>query len=132
MRRRRRRCTECKELFQADPRAGKRQRACSQEKCQKKRRQKTQRKWRERNPDYPRARRLLVRSVTARAADGGRGEGAPRRPAPLSVPAVLRCLPWDLAQDEIGVQITDFIAVCLCLVVRLVKDQMRQQVVDSS
>ena len=127
MRRRRRRCAACGELFQANPRVRGRQRTCSRSDCQQKRRRETQRKWRERNPDYFVDRRLRVRALAARAAESrqvGRVDGLARRPAPLRVPAELRCLPWDLAQDEIGVQTTDFIAVLACLLVHLMKDQI--------
>lgn len=136
MRRRRRRCTVCGELFRADRRVGARQRTCSRAECQQERRQETQGRWRERNPDYFMDRRLRVRSLAARAAaesrQTGRAAGVTRRPAPLAVPAELRRIPWDLAQDEIGVQVTDFVAVVACLLVRIAKDQRRHQVVDSS
>jgi hypothetical protein len=135
MRSRRRRCTVCGELFRADRRVGPRQRACSRPECQQERRKKTQGKWRERNPDYFIDRRLRVRALAARAAQSrqaGPADGSARRPSPLLVPAELRRLPWDLAQDEIGVQVTDFIAVVACLLVRIAKDQRRSQVVDSS
>lgn len=128
MRRRRRRCTVCGELFRADPRVGPRQRACSQPECQQKRRQETQGKWRKCNPDYFVDRRLRVRALAACAAQSpavGRAEESARRPAPLRVPAQLGRIPWDFAQDEIGVQVTDFIAVVACLLVRLAKDQRR-------
>jgi hypothetical protein len=48
------------------------------------------------------------------------------------MPGELRRIPWDLAQDEIGVQATDFLGVVACLLLRLVKDQRRRQVLDSS
>jgi hypothetical protein len=76
-----------------------------------------------------------MRAVAARAAERrpvGRSEELARRPAPLVVPRELRRIPWDLAQDEIGVQATDFLAVVACLLVRIVKDQRRRQVFDSS
>lgn len=135
MRRRRRHCTVCGELFRADPRVGPRQRACSRPECQQERRKKTQGKWRERNPEYFVDRRLRARALAARAAESrqtGRADGPARRPAPLLVPSELRRIPWDLAQDEIGVQATDFIALVACLLVRIAKDQRRRQVVDSS
>ena len=136
MRRRRRRCTVCGELFEADPRVGRRQRACSRLECQQERRKQTQSKWRKRNPEYFVDRRLRARALAARGSEGrqvgpaDRLEG--RRPAPLGVPSELRPIPWDLAQDEIGVQVTDFLAVVACLLVRIAKDQRRRQVVDSA
>ena len=135
MRRRRRRCTVCGELFQSDPRVGPRQRACSRPECQQKRRKETQDNWRERNPDYFVDRRLRMRALAARTAESsqvGRADGSVRRPAPLGVPAPLRRIPWELAQDEIGVQATDFIAVVACLLVRMAKDQRMPQAVDSA
>jgi hypothetical protein len=135
MRRRRRRCTVCGELFRADLRVGKRQRVCGRVECQQERRRETQGSWRERNADYFVDRRLRLRAVAARAAEGNQGRQADestRRPAPLAVPAELRRIPWDLAQDEIGVQVTDFVAVVACLLVRIAKDQRRYQVIDSS
>jgi hypothetical protein len=130
MRRRRRRCTVCGELFQADRRVGTRQRACSRAECQRQRRQQTQRKWRQRHPDYFVDRRLRRRAAQARAAQSSPERA--RRPPPLAVPGELRPIPWDLAQDEIGVQVTDFLAVMACLLVRSMNDQRLQQVVDSS
>lgn len=136
MRRRRRRCTVCGELFQADRRVGARQRTCSRTECQQERRRKTQSRWRERNPDYFMDLRLRVRALAARAAaenrPSGQGARVTRRPAPLAVPPELREIPWNLAQDEIGVQVTDFIAVVACLLVRIAKDQRASQALDSS
>jgi hypothetical protein len=136
MRSRRRRCTVCGDLFRADPRVGSRQRACSRPECQQERRKETQGKWRECNPDYFVDRRLRQRALAARAAaesrQSGRVAGVTRRPAPLAVPPELRQIPWNLAQDEIGVQVTDFLAVVACLLLRIAKDQRRHQVVDSS
>jgi len=137
MRRRRRRCKVCGELFLADPRVGERQRACSQQKCQQERRRETLAGWRERNPDYFVDRRLRLRAAATRAAEASAGEtigraARSRRPAPLAVPVELRRIPWDLAQDEIGVQVTDFLAVVACLLVRIAKDQRLRQVIDSS
>jgi hypothetical protein len=135
MRRRRRRCTVCGELFRADRRVGVRQRTCSRVECQQERRRETQGKWRERNPDYFVDRRLRARALAARAAQSGpagRASGVTRRPAPLAVPPELRRIPWNLAQDEIGVQVTDFLAVVACLLLRIAKDQRRAQTIDSS
>jgi hypothetical protein len=136
MRRRRRRCTVCGELFRADRRVGARQRTCSRAACQQERRRETQGNWRQRNPDYFMDRRLRMRSLAARAATesgpSGRAAGVTRRPAPLAVPLELRQIPWTLAQDEIGVQVTDFLAVVACLLVRIAKDQRRAQTIDSS
>lgn len=136
MRRRRRRCEVCQELFSADRRVGNRQRVCGRESCQRERRRRTQAAWRQRNPDYFVDRRLRERALAARAAEPvGRRLVAGRlvcRPPPLRVPVELRRIPWDLAQDEIGVQVTDFLAVVACLLLRVAKDQRERQVVDST
>jgi len=81
-------------------------------------------------------RRLRLRAVAAREAaesrQAGQVGGVTRRPAPLAVPPELRQIPWNLAQDEIGVQTTDFLAVVACLLVRIAKDQRVRQAIDSS
>jgi hypothetical protein len=75
---------------------GARQRACSRA-CQAARKKTTQAAWTKDNPDYFVARRMKQRAA------------AERRPAPLRMPAPLDRLPWDVAQDEFGVQQTDFL-----------------------
>lgn len=53
-----------------------------------------------------------------------------RRPEPLWVPAALRRVPWDLAQDEIGIPATDFLALTARLLVGVVKDQITGKGLD--
>lgn len=53
-----------------------------------------------------------------------------RPPEPLAVPRPLDRLPWEVAQDEFGVQGADFIGKLGRLLVRHAKDQMRAQVLD--
>lgn len=48
-----------------------------------------------------------------------------RRPEPLGVPSTLASIPWDLAQDEIGVVATDLLALLGLLLLRLAKDQSK-------
>lgn len=112
---------------------GSRQRACGNATCQKKRRSKTQAAWRARNADSILRRRLRQRADDARAADEAvedprkrreAGQYEVRRPEPLWVPAALRRIPWDLAQDEIGIPATDFLALTARLLVGAVKDQI--------
>lgn len=52
MRRRRKRCRYCAELFRPDPRVGKRQRACSKSDCQSRRQAKNREDWLGRHPGY--------------------------------------------------------------------------------
>lgn len=108
-----------------------RQRACGKRACQQERRQKTQASWRSENPEYFLRRRLQRRAAAARAAEDAvedpkkleaSGEDV-RRPLPLAMPRILAPIPWDLAQDEIGVAATDFLAVTARLLVQVVQDQ---------
>ena len=112
---------------------GSRQRACGKRACQEKRREKTQAEWRSENPEYFLRRRLQRRANAARAAEEAvedpkqlraSGGGEVRRPGPLRVPRVLARIPWELAQDEIGVAATDFLAVTARLLVKVAQDQI--------
>jgi hypothetical protein len=96
---RKRPCTICRRWFQPDPRVGARQRACTRPECQASRRVKTQASWRKRNADYFVERRMKQRSM------------AEPRPPPLRMRAPLDRLPWDVAQDEFGVQGADFLGI---------------------
>ena len=129
----RRPCRICGRWFHPDPRVGSRQRACGSRACQGERRKRTQAAWRARNPEYFLRRRLQRRAGAARAAEEavenpkklqvGEGEGEVRRPEPMKVPRVLAPIPWDLAQDEIGVAATDFLVVTARLLVKVAQDQ---------
>jgi hypothetical protein len=115
-----RRCPFCTKHFRPDPRQGSRQRVCSGEDCQRKRRAKTQASWRARNPDYPASSQLKKRSAQAAAAKAGQRDQATGEPIclpdPLPVPQALEMIPWSLAQEEIGVRAADFLAlVATCL-----------------
>src|SRR5688572_30350777 len=98
---RKRPCSICRRWFQPDARVGDRQWACSLAECQAARRTKTQASWRAANPDYFAARRISERAKQR--------EEAKRAPPPLRVPSPLDRLPWDVAQDEFGVQGADFL-----------------------
>jgi len=50
-----------------------------------------------------------------------------RRPPPLRLPGVLGRLPWDLAQDEIGVQATDWIGLVAGVLLGVAKDEIVQK-----
>jgi len=77
-----------------DPRVKSRQRTCGQPECRRSRHRKTDRAWHAQHPDYDRGRRLQKKLEQAAQ------KGAPKRPA--EVP--LSGLPWDVVQDEIGIQ----------------------------
>ena len=113
-----------------NPRVGDRQRVCSDPKCQKERKRRTQADWFGRNPDYYRKRRMKKRAEAERAAKESIKRGdpeVPEWPEPPQVPKFLQGLPWEYAQDQIGVQVTDFIAVLALLIARRVQDQIRLQ-----
>lgn len=117
---RRKRCCICRLGFWPDQRVAERQRACGKAECQKARRAQTQAAWRAKNPDYFRERRLQKRWADAKAAQRALGavaagrhaevpEWAVRAPPLLRIPPELRRVPWDLAQAEIGVAVTDLL-----------------------
>jgi len=116
---RKRPCSICRHWFRPNPRVGVRQRACGRAECQAARRRQTQAAWRARNPDYFIARRIQERGALA------------RRPEPLRLPAPLGQLPWDLAQDQFGVQGADFIGVMGALLLHATQDQFRAYRLDS-
>lgn len=91
---------------------------CSSPDCQATRRKKTQSSWRARNPDYFTARRLEERAAQVPP------------PSPLRVPSPLDRLPWDLAQDQFGVQGADFLGVFGRILVEVAQDQRLAQVTE--
>ena len=112
-------CSICHRWFRPDARVGKRQRACGRADCQAAHRRKTQAVWRARNPDYFLAHRLQKRSAEK------------QRLEPLRLPAPLSRLPWDVAQDEFGVQGADFLGVMGKVVLRAAQSEFRGHVADS-
>src|SRR5664279_4088661 len=111
-------CSICRRWFRPDPRVGGRQHVCGTPECQTERRQKTQARWRRRNPGYAIAWRMDRRAAGT------------EEPEPLRMPAPLNQLPWDVAKDQFGVQGADFIAVMGALMVRSAKDQIRAYLPD--
>jgi hypothetical protein len=88
--------------------------------CQVARRRKKQKQWRERNPDYFIAHRILDRGKADRA------------PEPLRLPRPLSQLPWDIAQFEFGVKGTDFIGVLSTVLLRDAQFQFEVYLTDSA
>lgn len=111
-------CCICRRWFRPDPRIGSRQRACRNPDCRSARQKKMQRRWRERNPDYFIARRIL---------DRGKQD---RMPEPLRLPPPLNRLPWDIAQSEFESQGADFIGVMGALLLRNAQSQFRAYLAD--
>jgi hypothetical protein len=112
-------CSICRRWFRPDPRVGKRQRACGRADCQAVHRRKMQKAWRARNPDYFLARRMQERGK----------EKQP--PEPLRLPMPLNRLPWDVAQDEFGVQGADFLGVMGKVLLQAAQFEFRADPVDS-
>ena len=110
---RKRPCCICRRWFRPNPRVGKRQKACSNPECQRLRRKKNQKSWRDRNPDYG-----LAWRIDKKANDEQKAREPPAATAPLDR------LPWDLAKDEFGVQGAEFIGSFGRLLRQDVKDQM--------
>lgn len=112
-------CAFCRKWFQPDVRVGQRQVACGSDECMRRRRARAQAAWLARQPDYFVARRIQER---ARRTEEG------RPCTPLRVPAPLDRLPWDLAQDEFGVQGADFMGILGRVLVRHAQDEIASQV----
>ena len=98
---------------------GRRQRACGKDECQAARRVQTQKRWRDQNPDY---------FIGRRIEDRGNQN---RTPEPLQLPPPLNQLPWDIAQDQFGVQGTDFIGHFGIVLLQAAQDQFKAYVVES-
>jgi len=110
-------CRICGKWFWPDPRVGQRQRTCTAEECQCKRRARTQAAWRRANPEYAIAYRLQKR-----AAVPERERPEARHPPPMDR------LPWDLAKDEFKAQGSDFLEAFGQVILTRVKDEIREQV----
>ena len=93
-------CLECRRWFQPNPRVGDRQRTCGSAECSRARHRRKDRDWHARNPSYDRARRWQNALQKARESD----QITPPWQPPLAG------VPWEVAQDAIGVQATVIIA----------------------
>lgn len=89
---RKRPCRECGKWFQPNARAGKRQRSCGGEACQRARHRRACAAWHARHPSYDVERRLRDR-VRREAV------GAPLNRDPLAA------IVWDAARDAVGVEV---------------------------
>jgi len=114
-------CSICRKWFEVDPRVGDRQRVCSGAECQRKRRARSQAAWLAGQPDYFVARRIAKRAE--RKEESGRDVAPMRAP-----PGPMTKLPWQLVQDEFGVQVGDFLWQFWKVLTRHVQDEMRSQV----
>ena len=110
-------CRFCRRWFWPDQRVGARQRACSAEECQRKRRAETQASWQRCNPEYG-----ITYRMQKRAALPERERPASRHPPPLDR------LPWDLAKDQFEAQGCEFMEVFARVLLAGAKDEIRGEV----
>ena len=92
---RKRPCRICRKWFTPHPRAGKRQRVCSETRCQSERHRRACEGWRGRNPDYDREDRLRRRLIRTEELKTSAGLSADP----------LRRIDWAAARDAVGLQV---------------------------
>ena len=105
----------------ADARVGERQRACDREECQRERHRRADQRWRAANRDYDRDRRWRESIAVAKTKPSKAPPAATARP-PTSG------LPWDVVQDEMGVQGRVIIAGVVREMGLFVQDEIRKEV----
>ena len=120
MARRKRRCRECKEWFEPNPRTLLRQHTCGNEQCQKERHRKACAAWRRRNASEEREERVRQRArrVIKEETESSAGE---RRDE----------IDWNMVRDEIGVEVSVVIQEIVQYVSRRLRDEMSVQVIGS-
>ena len=89
-------CRICRHWFLPDPRAGDRQRVCSQPPCQRERHRRSCRVWRKREHEALRTHRLRMRIL---AVDPEPAGGSQSRPPS-------RRLRWGAVRDAVGLQVS--------------------------
>jgi hypothetical protein len=110
----------CRRWFLPDARVGARQHACGRDECQRERHRRADQRWRRANRDYDRDRRW--RETIAIATTG---PAAPPPASPAGPP--VSGLPWDLVQDEMGLQGRVILAGVVRVMGLYVQDEMRVQ-----
>jgi len=119
--RKKRPCSICRRWFLPDARVGARQRACEREECQCERHRRSDQRWRAANRDYDRDRRWRV-TITAAKEQPSAAPPAANAGPPASG------LPWEVVQDEMGIQSRVIIAGVVREMGLFVQDEMRRQV----
>ena len=112
----RRPCRICKHWFHPDPRVGDRQRACGRAECQRERHRRSCVEWHQRNPTYDRETRLRRRLVTAPPPAGS-------VPPRVDVDP-LGAIDWEVARDEIGLEMSVVVEETARVLVRWTRDAM--------
>jgi hypothetical protein len=121
--RKKRPCSVCRCWFLPDVRVGDRQHACDREACQRERHRRADRRWRSANRDYDRDRRWRE-SIAAAKAEPSSPPPAANAPPPTSG------LPWDVVQDEMGVQDRVILAGVVRVMGVFVQDEIRRQATE--
>lgn len=119
--RRKRPCSICRRWFLPDARVGARQRACKREDCQRQRHRRADQRWRAANRDYDRDRRWRETIAAAK-------EEPSAAPLAANAPPPTSGLPWDVVQDEMGIQGRVIIAGVVRVMGLFVQDEMRKEV----
>jgi hypothetical protein len=119
--RKKRPCSICRRWFLPDARVVSRQHACDRDECQRERHRRADQRWRAANRDYDRDRRWRV-SIAAAKEDPSAAPPAANAPPPTSG------LPWDVVQDEMGVEGRVIIAGVVREMGLFVQDEMRKEV----
>lgn len=117
--RRKRPCRECGKWFQPNARAGKRQRSCSSEPCQRARHRRACAQWRDRHPDYDLEHRLRERVRRDRC-----GVGAPLNRDPMME------MVWDAARDAVGVEVAVIVEEAGKVLVSWTRDAVHAQMTE--
>ena len=118
-------CRICRGWFQPNPRVGKRQKVCSDPKCQRERHRRSCTSWRQRNPDYDRENRLRQRlmaepKATAKVSPETKSE--PPEVSPVRID-------WEAARDVVGLKVVVFIEEFGKVLNETVRDEVRRQLV---
>lgn len=119
---RKRPCRICRKWFLPHPRAGARQRTCSDARCQAERRRRGCAAWRRRHPDYDREDRLRRRLLR---------DGDPKVSCGLGTDP-LRRIDWSAARIAVGLQVAVTIEETGKVLHLWARDAVRSQVVVPS
>lgn len=119
--RKKRPCSICRRWFLPDARVGDRQHACERDECQRERHRRADQRWHAANRDYDRDRRWRETIAAAKQEPS-------ETPPAVNAPPPTSGLPWDVVQDEMGVQARVIIAGVVRVMGLFVQDEMRKEV----
>jgi len=114
---RKRPCRVCGKWFLPKPRAGNRQKVCSDPACQRERHRRSCVQWHEKNPDYDKERRLAERVI---------------RQDQQQYDDPLVKIAWDVLRDTVGVQLAVITEEIVRLVVSFVRDAVVSQALNNT